>query len=121
MPRLDLRFGLWFEPEVIAAASAIRANHPEWLHHLDGRTARADQRAVLNLGVPAARRHAFDRMTRILSSVGVDWMKWDFNADLGAGGWAPGLPDLLTGQDPLVAHYDGLYRLQDAIRGGSPI
>jgi len=47
-------------------------------------------------------------------------MKWDFNADLGAGGWAPGLPAALTDQDPLVAHYEGLYRLQDAIRRWFP-
>jgi alpha-galactosidase len=118
--RLDLRFGLWFEPEVIGSLSAIRTNHPEWLHHLDGKPPAPEQRAVLNLGVPAARRHAFDRITRILSSVEVDWMKWDFNADLGAGGWAPGLPDLLSDQDPLVAHYEGLYRLQDAIRRWFP-
>jgi alpha-galactosidase len=72
------------------------------------------------LGVPAAQRYAFERITRILSRVGVDWMKWDFNADLGAGGWAPGLPDDLTDQDPLVAHYKGLYRLQDAIRRWFP-
>jgi hypothetical protein len=49
-----------------------------------------------------------------------EWMKWNFNADLGAGGWAPGLPETLTDQDPLVAHYDGLYRLQDAIRRWVP-
>jgi alpha-galactosidase len=47
-------------------------------------------------------------------------MKWDFNADLGAGGWAPGLPESLTDQDPLVAHYEALYRLQDAIRRWFP-
>ena len=111
----EMRFGLWFEPEVIGSLSALRGEHPEWLHHLDGQPPRADERAVLNLGVPAARQHAFERVTRILSRVGVDWMKWDFNADLGAGGWAPGLPEALTDQDPLVAHYEGLYRLQDAI------
>jgi len=115
-----MRFGLWFEPEVIGPLSAIRREHPEWLHHPDGQPPPADKRAVLNLGVPAARRHAFDRIARILSAVGVDWMKWDFNADLGAGGWAPGLPDILTDQDPLVAHYQGLYRLQDAIRRWFP-
>jgi alpha-galactosidase len=75
---------------------------------------------VLNLGIPAARQHVFERVTRILSAVGVDWMKWDFNVDLHAGGWAPGLPSALTDQDPLVAHYDGLYRLQDAIRRWFP-
>jgi alpha-galactosidase len=62
----------------------------------------------------------FERITRILSGVGVGWMKWDFNADLGAGGWAPGLPAALTDQDPLVAHYEGLYRLQDMIRRWFP-
>lgn len=118
--KLDLRFGLWFEPEVIGPLSAIRANHQEWLHHIDGKPPAPEQRAVLNLGVPAARQHAFERITRILSSVEVDWMKWDFNTDLGAGGWAPDLPDLLTDQDPLVAHYEGLYRLQDAIRRWFP-
>jgi alpha-galactosidase len=115
-----LAFGLWFEPEVIGSLSAIRRDHPEWLHHIEGRPPAAEERAVLNLGVPAARRHAFERVTRILSSVGVDWMKWDFNADLGAGGWAPGLPPALTDQDPLVAHYEGVYRLQDAIRRWFP-
>jgi len=115
-----MRFGLWFEPEVIGSLSAIRRNHPEWLHHLHGQPPPLNERAILNLGVPAARRHAFERITRILSRVGIDWMKWDFNADLGAGGWAPGLPESLTGQDPLVAHYEGLYRLQDAIRRWFP-
>jgi alpha-galactosidase len=118
--KLGLRFGLWFEPEVIGPLSAIRAEHPEWLHYIGGTPPAPAQRAVLNLGVPAARQHVFDRITRILSAVEVDWMKWDFNADLGAGGWAPGLPELLTDQDPLVAHYDGLYRLQDGIRRWFP-
>ncbi len=115
-----MRFGLWFEPEGIGPLSGIRREHPEWLHHIDGKPPPADGRAVLNLGVPAARQHAFARITRILSTVGVDWMKWDFNADLGVGGWAPGLPDILTDQDPLVAHYQGVYRLQDAIRRWFP-
>jgi alpha-galactosidase len=47
-------------------------------------------------------------------------MKWDFNADLGPGGWAPGLPQELVAQDSLVAHYHGLYRLQDQIRAAFP-
>ncbi len=115
-----MRFGLWFEPEVIGSLSAIRREHPEWLHHLNGRPPAEDERGILNLGIPAARRHVFERITRILSTVGVDWMKWDFNEDLHAGGWAPGLPAVLTDQDPLVAHYEGLYRLQDAIRRWFP-
>ena len=116
----DMRFGLWFEPEVIGPLSTLRREHPDWLHHIDGKPPAEDARGVLNLGIPAARRHVFERVTRILSTVGVDWMKWDFNTDLGAGGWARGLPAALTDQDPLVAHYDGLYRLQDAVRRWFP-
>jgi alpha-galactosidase len=115
-----LLFGLWFEPEVIGASSSIRSEHPEWLHHIDGQETPADERAVLNLGVPAAWDHVFARLTGILRRIGVDWMKWDFNADLGSGGWAPGLPARLTRSDPLVAHYEGLYRMQDAIRDAFP-
>jgi alpha-galactosidase len=115
-----MRFGLWFEPEVIGSLSALRREHPEWLHHIDGRPPADTARGVLNLGIPAARRHVFERITRILSTVGVDWMKWDFNEDIGNGGWAPGLPASLTDQDRLVAHYVGLYRLQDAIRRWFP-
>lgn len=116
----DLKFGLWFEPEVISSSSTIRREHPEWLHHIDGRETPANERAILNLGVPAAWQHVHDRLVRMLSLIGVDWMKWDFNADLGSGGWAPGLPAQLTRQDPLIAHYEGLYRLQDAIRSAFP-
>lgn len=115
-----LQFGLWFEPEVIAPTSSIRREHPEWLHHIGGHLPPSDERAVLNLGVPEAWQHVFDRITLILRRVGVDWMKWDFNADLETGGWAPTLPKSLIGQAPLVAHYRGLYRMQDAIRAAFP-
>jgi alpha-galactosidase len=117
---LGMRFGLWFEPEVIAPSSSIRRDHPEWLHHIDGHLPPTDRRAVLNLGVPAAWDHVFGRVTRMLRNVQVDWMKWDFNEDLGSGGWAPTLPKRLIGQAPLVAHYHGLYRMQDAIRATFP-
>jgi alpha-galactosidase len=115
-----MRFGLWFEPEVISGSSTIWREHPEWLHSLDGQPITTDERAVLNLGIPQAWEHVFERLTRILGLIGVDWMKWDFNADLGAGGWSRGLPPELIRGDPLVAHYRGLYRLQDAIRGAFP-
>jgi alpha-galactosidase len=115
-----MKFGLWFEPEVIGQLSGIRHTHPEWLHHIDGTPPSPHERAVLNLGVPQAWRHACDRVSRIIDIVGVAWMKWDFNADIGAGGWAPGLPDALTAQDPLIAHYEGLYSLQDEIRRRFP-
>ena len=115
-----LLFGLWFEPEAIGNSSSIRRQHPEWLHSLGDEPPAPGARGVLNLGVPDAWNHVFERLSDTLRAIGVDWMKWDFNVDLDAGGWAAGLPADLTRRDPLVAHYEGLYRMQDALRTSFP-
>lgn len=113
-------FGIWCEPEAVGPRARLRAAHPEWLHHIDDRPPAADARALLNLGVPAAWEHAFALLAGLVRETGAGWLKWDFNANLAAGGWAPGLPAALTRQDPLVAHIQGLYRLQDALRAEFP-
>ncbi len=113
-------FGIWCEPEAVGPRARVRALHPAWMHHVDGRAPAADGRALLHLGVPEAWAHAFAVLAGLVREAGASWLKWDFNAELGNGGWAPGLPETLTRQDPLVAHYQGLYRLQDAIRAEFP-
>lgn len=62
-------------------------------YHLDGEPPGPAARALLHLGVPQAWAHARDLLIRLIRDIG---------------GWAPGLPADLTGQDPLVAHYHGL-------------
>ena len=79
-----------------------------------------DARAVLNLGIPAARRHVFERVTRILSTVGRRLDEVGLQRRSGCGRLGAGTAGALTDQDPLVAHYEGLYRLQDAIRRWFP-
>lgn len=115
-----LGFGIWFEPEAISPSAVVRREHPEWLHAIGGRATPADQRAILHLGVPEAREFIRERILRVLRSTGATWMKWDFNTNLLQGGWSPGLPEALTDQDPLVAHYRGLYQLQDELRSALP-
>jgi len=114
-----LGFGIWFEPEAISPSGVVRREHPDWLHFVDGRPPAADKRAILNLGIPAAREFARDRIFAVLRATSAVWMKWDFNTDLRQGGWADSYTGA-KGQDPLVAHYEGLYRLQDEIRAAFP-
>lgn len=113
-------FGIWIEPEAVGPSAIIRHEHPEWLHNLGGRAPLADQRAILNLGVPNARAWIRERMIALVRSTAARWLKWDFNIDLFQGGWAQGLPPELTLQDPLVAHYRGLYLLADELREALP-
>ncbi len=113
-------FGIWFEPEAVSPSAAVRREHPEWLHVVGGRPTPAGQRAILNLGIPEARVFVRERILRVLHSTGATWMKWDFNTNLLQGGWAPGVPEELAHQDPLVAHYRGLSQLQDELRTALP-
>jgi alpha-galactosidase len=115
-----LGFGIWFEPEAVSPSAVVRREHPEWLHHIDGEPPRPDQRAILHLGVPAARAFVRERILTILRQTNATWMKWDFNTELRQGGWAPGLPESLTHRDPLLAHCQGLYLLQDELRAALP-
>lgn len=116
----NLGFGIWFEPEAVSPSAVVRSAHPEWLQHPGGRAPEASARAILNLGVPEARAFARERILKILRATGATWMKWDFNTNLNQGGWAPGLPETLTAEDPLIAHYRGLYTLQDELRAAVP-
>jgi alpha-galactosidase len=118
--RIGIRFGIWFEPEGIGHSSALRRRHPEWHHWIDGRPPDPAGRAILNLGVPEARAHVRDAMLGIVRRTGATWIKWDFNADLVSGGWAGGTPAALRQKDPIVAHYQGLYQLQEELRAGAP-
>ena len=115
-----IEFGIWMEPESVGPNARIRTTHPEWLHAIGGRAALHDRRGILNLGVPAAREWILERILSILHSTGARWLKWDFNIDLAQGGWAEGLPDDLVRQDPITAHYQALYRLQDELLRAMP-
>jgi len=113
-------FGIWFEPEAVGPNAWVRREHPEWLHAVGGVVTPPDQRGILNLGIPEARAFIRDRILDILRRTGAVWMKWDFNTDLHQAGWAPGLPAALTAHDALIAHYEGLYQLQDELRAALP-
>jgi alpha-galactosidase len=118
--RIGIGFGIWFEPESIGYSSALRTRHPEWHHWIDGLPPDPARRAVLHLGVPAAREHVRDTMLEIIGRTGARWVKWDFNADLVSGGWAAETPAALARRDPVLAHYEGLYRLQEELRAAMP-
>lgn len=113
---IGIGFGIWFEPEGIGAESRLRQTHPEWMHWVHGLPPDPKKRAILNLGIPAAREWVRDRMLAILRSTQASWMKWDFNTDLVSGGWSPETPDDLRRRDPVIEHVRGVYRLQQDIR-----
>ncbi|WP_375386105.1 alpha-galactosidase [uncultured Microbacterium sp.] len=76
-----MEFGLWVEPEMISADSALARAHPEWVL---GRANAHEWRfqRVLDLTDPAAADHVFLRLSALLTEYPIAYLKWDHNRDL---------------------------------------
>ena len=78
-----LKFGLWFEPEMISIDSNLYQKHPDYLMHVPGRTpSPARNQYLLDLGRAEVRNNIFDQMKAILDSGKLDYIKWDMNRHL---------------------------------------
>ncbi len=80
---LGLKFGIWFEPEMISPDSDLYRAHPDWCLHVDGRERSIGRRQyVLDMSRKDVRDNIFDQMHAVLSSANIEYVKWDFNRNL---------------------------------------
>ena len=80
---LGLKFGIWFEPEMISPDSDLYRAHPDWCLHVDGRERSIGrQQYVLDMSRKDVRDNIFDQMYAVLSSANIEYVKWDFNRNL---------------------------------------
>lgn len=77
---LGLKFGLWFEPEMISEDSDLYRAHPDWVLHIPGRdkTLGRDQ-MVLDFSRPEVVDAIADTIVRLLRRAKVDYLKYDMN------------------------------------------
>ncbi|KAA8818788.1 alpha-galactosidase [Bifidobacterium rousetti] len=77
---IGMRFGLWFEPEMVNRATDLYEAHPDWVIATPGRASAVyRQQYVLNFANPAVVDHIYGRMHAILDSANVAYIKWDMN------------------------------------------
>ncbi len=77
---LGLRFGLWFEPEMVNEDSDLFRAHPEYaLRTPNKRPALGRNQLVLDLCNPAVRDYIVENVTRVLDTCRIDYIKWDYN------------------------------------------
>lgn len=78
-----LRFGLWFEPEMVSPDSDLYRAHPDWCLHIpDRRRSVSRHQLVLDLSRDEVCEYVIDSLSAILSSAPIDYVKWDFNRNL---------------------------------------
>ena len=80
---MGMKFGLWFEPEMISEDSDLYRAHPDWALTIPGREPnRGRNQLVLDMANPEVRSYLLERMTDILSHAQIDYVKWDMNRSI---------------------------------------
>ncbi|MEG1061962.1 MAG: alpha-galactosidase [Oscillospiraceae bacterium] len=77
---LGMKFGLWFEPEMVNEDSELFRTHPEYAVVTSGKTpVLGRNQLVLDLCNKAVRDYIVDSVGRVLDSANIEYVKWDMN------------------------------------------
>ncbi len=117
--QLGMRFGLWFEPEMVSEDSDLYRAHPDWCIHISGRNKTpARNQLVLDLSRQDVCDYIVDSLSKILSTANVSYVKWDMNRNITEIGSAA-LP--ANRQQELPHRYMlGLYRVLERLTTAFP-
>lgn len=75
-----MRFGIWFEPEVVSVDSHLYKNHPDWVMTAPGHEATPMYgQVILDFANPDVRAYIIKSISEILDSANVSYVKWDYN------------------------------------------
>lgn len=81
--KLGLKFGIWFEPEMISPKSNLFTEHPDWAIQIPGRKpGLSREQLVLDITRKEVRDYAYNCVSSILKSANIEYVKWDMNRQL---------------------------------------
>ncbi len=114
-----MKFGIWFEPEMICPDSDLHRAHPDWAIHIEGRQAGlARNQMVLDYTRDDVTDYIYNKVASVLRSANIEYVKWDMNRPLSDLGSAV-LPKERMGE--FFHRYTlGVYRLQERLINDFP-
>lgn len=75
-----LKFGLWFEPEIISPDSELYKKHPDWCLSAPNRVSTEMHHQLhLDMSKPEVREYLIDAISTMLDTVKISYIKWDYN------------------------------------------
>ncbi|MBO5620616.1 MAG: alpha-galactosidase, partial [Butyrivibrio sp.] len=116
---LGMKFGLWFEPEMVNEDSDLYRAHPDWaLIDPDRKPVMARDQLVLDMSRSEVVDYLYESISGILKSARISYIKWDFNRSL-SNIYSKGLSADRQGE---VAHRFvlGTYSLMERLRTNFP-
>ncbi len=107
---LGLKFGLWFEPEMVSEDSDLYRAHPDWALKAPGRSpVRGRNQLVLDLSRADVRQYIEESLYQVLDSANIEYVKWDMNRSI-ANAYSAALPAERQGE-VLHRYVLGLYEI----------
>ena len=116
---LGMRFGLWFEPEMISMDSELYRAHPDYMLKTPGRVpCHGRNQFVLDFSKPEVVDYIAESMEKILASGKVSYVKWDMNRSI-TDGYSQGRDQEFQGE---VLHRQilGIYSLYQRLTDKFP-
>lgn len=114
---LGMKFGLWFEPEMVSEDSDLYRSHPDWAIVVPGRKPiRGRYQLVLDMTRSDVRDYLFDTISSILKDANISYIKWDMNRSI-TNWYSAKLEPSRMGEMPhryVLGVYDLLERLTSA-------
>ena len=81
--KFGMKFGIWFEPEMVSPDSDLFRAHPDWAIQIKGRVpGMARAQYVLDITRKEVRDHIMNSVETILRSANIEYVKWDMNRQL---------------------------------------
>lgn len=79
----DMKFGLWFEPEMVSEDSDLYRAHPDWAIKKEGvPPCRSRNQLVLDFTKKEVVDYVFKAVSEVIRENGISYVKWDKNRDI---------------------------------------
>ena len=80
---LGMKFGLWFELEMVNKDSDLYRNHPEWVIKTPNRSvSHGRNQYVLDFSNPEVVDYIYQMVDKILTESNISYIKWDMNRSI---------------------------------------
>ncbi|MBO7485514.1 MAG: alpha-galactosidase [Spirochaetaceae bacterium] len=109
--KMGMKFGVWFEPEMVSPDSDLYRAHPDWVLSVPGRIrSLARNQLVLDYSRSEVCDFVYNMVSSVIRDAKIDYVKWDMNRALCEVSSASLPPDR---QGEVLHRYVlGMYRLQ---------
>ena len=116
---LGMKFGLWFEPEMVNRDSDLFRAHPDWIIRVPERPAsHGRNQFVLDFSRPEVVDCIYSQMAKLLEAAEISYIKWDMNRSI-TEPYSPALPPDRQGE--LFHRYIlGVYDLYERLTAAFP-